>query len=37
MYSNTDSLITVSDFRPVVKSIYDVERPIGYLIPKNIN
>jgi hypothetical protein len=36
IYTNTDSLITVSDFRPVVKSIYDVERPLGYLIPKNL-
>ena len=36
MYSDSDSLITVNDFRPVVKSIYNVERPIGYLIPKNI-
>lgn len=36
IYTDTDSLITVTDFRPVVKSIYDVERPIGYLIPKNL-
>ncbi|MFI5237893.1 MAG: hypothetical protein ACHQLA_08145, partial [Ignavibacteriales bacterium] len=36
MYTNTDSLITVTDFRPVVKSIYDVERPLGYLIPKSV-
>ena len=36
VYTNTDSLITVTDFRPVVKSIYDVERPMGYLIPKNL-
>jgi hypothetical protein len=36
LYSSTDSLITVTDFRPVVKSIYDVDRPLGYLIPKNI-
>ncbi len=35
MYTNTDSLITVTDFRPVVKSIYNVERPLGYLIPKS--
>jgi hypothetical protein len=34
VYTNTDSLITVTDFRPVVKSIHCVERPIGYLIPK---
>lgn len=37
IYTNTDSLITISDFRPVVKSIYNVERPAGYLIPKNKN
>ena len=36
LYSNIDSLITVNDFRPVVKSIYNVERPIGYLIPNNL-
>jgi hypothetical protein len=37
MYSDSDSLIQVTDFRPVVKSIYDVERPVGYLIPKSTN
>jgi hypothetical protein len=37
MNSDSDSLIAVVDFRPVVKSIYDVERPVGYLIPKSIN
>jgi len=36
LYSDSDSLITITDFRPVVKSIYDVDRPLGYLIPKNI-
>lgn len=35
-YSNKDTLITVKDFRPVVKSLYDVERPKGYLIPKQL-
>ncbi|MBK7632199.1 MAG: hypothetical protein IPJ23_16135 [Ignavibacteriales bacterium] len=35
-YSNTDTVITVSDYRPIVKSIYDVERPKGYLVPKNL-
>ncbi|HEX7357954.1 MAG TPA: M14 family zinc carboxypeptidase [Ignavibacteriaceae bacterium] len=35
-YSNRDTVITVNDFRPVVKSIFDVERPKGYLIPKNL-
>lgn len=36
-YSNTDTIITVTDYRPMVKSIYDVKRPAGYLIPKKLN
>jgi hypothetical protein len=36
-YSNTDTVVTVTDYRPVVKSIYDVERPKGYLVPKRFN
>ncbi|MCC6254246.1 MAG: hypothetical protein IT276_04985, partial [Ignavibacteriaceae bacterium] len=35
-YSNKDTVITVNDFRPIVKSIYDVIRPKGYLIPKDL-
>ena len=35
-YSNTDTLVTVNDYRPIVKSIYDVTRPKGYLIPKKL-
>jgi hypothetical protein len=35
LYSDTDSIITVNDYRPVVESIYNVERPSGYLIPKS--
>ncbi|MFZ1520094.1 MAG: M14 family zinc carboxypeptidase [Ignavibacteriaceae bacterium] len=35
-YSNKDTVITVSDYRPVVKSIYDVVRPKGYLVPKSL-
>ncbi len=35
-YSNTDTVITVNDYRPIVKSIFDVERPKGYLIPKSL-
>jgi hypothetical protein len=35
-YSGTDTVITVNDYRPIVKSIYDVERPKGYLVPKNL-
>lgn len=30
-----DSVITVNDYHPVVKSITDVSRPEGYLIPKS--
>ena len=33
--SNKDTLITVNDFRSVVKAIYEVKRPKGYLIPKS--
>jgi hypothetical protein len=36
-YSNSDTVVTVNDFRPLVKSTYDVERPKGYLIPKKLN
>ncbi|GAB4145435.1 MAG: hypothetical protein Fur0015_12710 [Ignavibacteriales bacterium] len=35
-YSGKDTLVTVNDFRSVVKSLYDVERPKGYLIPKEL-
>lgn len=35
-YSNKDTMVTVDDFRPIVKSIYDVNRPKGYLIPKTL-
>jgi hypothetical protein len=35
-YSNKDTVITVSDYRPIVKSIYDVTRPKGYLIPRKL-
>jgi len=36
-YSNEDTIVTVDDFRSVVKSIYEVKRPKGYLVPKNIS
>ncbi len=29
-----DTLLTVSDYHSIVKSLYDVKRPFGYLIPK---
>lgn len=32
--SDTDTVLTVIDYRPVVKSLCDVTRPEGYLIPK---
>ncbi len=35
-YSNKDTIVTVNDFRPLVKSLYDVERPTGYLVPKSL-
>jgi hypothetical protein len=35
-YSNKDSIITVKDYRPIVKSLLDVDRPKGYLVPKNL-
>ncbi|NWF88770.1 MAG: hypothetical protein HXY50_04820, partial [Ignavibacteriaceae bacterium] len=35
-FTNKDTIVTVSDYRPVVKSIYDVVRPKGYLVPKNL-
>jgi hypothetical protein len=35
-YSETDTIVTVEDYRPQVKSIYDVKRPEGYLIPKQL-
>jgi len=34
--SNQDTTVLVNDFRGNVRSIYDVERPVGYLIPKDI-
>jgi len=35
-FSNKDTVITVNDYRPIVKSLFDVERPAGYLIPKKL-
>ena len=34
--SDKDTAITIVDYRPVVKSIYNVTRPEGYLIPKRL-
>jgi hypothetical protein len=33
-YSGKDSVVVVNDYRPVVKSICDVEKPAGYLISR---
>lgn len=33
--SGKDTIVTVNDFRSVVKSLYDIKRPKGYLIPKS--
>jgi len=35
-YSNKDTIVTVNDYRPVVKSLFDVGRPKGYIIPKKL-
>jgi hypothetical protein len=33
--TNNDTTITINNYRPVVKSIFNVNKPIGYLIPTN--
>lgn len=30
-----DSVVEVKDYRPVVKSLYEAEKPYGYLVPKD--
>jgi len=30
-----DTVVIVNDYRPVAKSVFDVQKPAGYLIPKN--
>jgi hypothetical protein len=34
--SDSDTTLTIVDYRPVVKSLYDVAKPEGYLIPKTV-
>ena len=34
--TNRDSVLTITDYRPVVKSIKDVTMPAGYLVPKRL-
>jgi hypothetical protein len=36
-HSGADSLVVVDDYRPLVKSLCDVQKPAGYLIPKQLN
>lgn len=33
-HTGNDTLVIVDDYRPVVQSIHDVTKPVGYLIPK---
>jgi hypothetical protein len=35
--SGNDTIVTVHDYRPVVKSLYDVKKPLGYLIPLQLS
>jgi hypothetical protein len=35
-FSGTDSVITVQDYKPVVKSLADVKKPSGYLVPRQL-
>jgi hypothetical protein len=35
-YSGKDTIVTVVDYHPVVKSLCDVKKPAGYLIPKQL-
>ena len=35
-YSGRDSVITVNDYRPLVKSLFNVTKPLGYLVPKQL-
>ncbi|MFH1198040.1 MAG: M14 family zinc carboxypeptidase [bacterium] len=34
LYSNADTIVTVENYTPVVKPLLEVEKPVGYLIPK---
>ncbi len=35
-FSGKDTVVKVNDYRPVVKSLYDVRKPLGYLVPKQL-
>ena len=32
--TNKDTVVIVNDYRPVVKAVFDAQKPAGYLIPK---
>lgn len=34
--TNRDTVVMVSEYRPIIKSLYDVKKPVGYLIPKEL-
>jgi hypothetical protein len=36
LYSESDSMILVKDYRPVVNPLFSVQRPVGYLFPKGL-
>jgi hypothetical protein len=36
LYSESDSMILVNDYRPVVNPLLKVKRPAGYLLPKKL-
>lgn len=36
-FSGKDTVVTVNDFRPIVKSVTEVKRPKGYIIPKTLS
>jgi len=35
--TGADTVVNVIDYRPVIRSLYDVKKPRGYLIPKELN
>jgi hypothetical protein len=36
-FTGADTIVTVNDYRSVVKSIYDVSAPVGYLLPGELS
>ncbi len=35
-FSGNDTVVTVYDYRPEVKSLLDIKKPVGYLIPREL-